>query len=116
MNPIEAAGVLEEYAARLDRAGMEQWYGEINPGAEETAALRNLADRLRESGRGTTLGREDIRLLDRHARELRGLNEPLTTDSQISESGRREAFLALGVASQFELLSTWILDSLEGRK
>jgi hypothetical protein len=114
--PIEAAAVLEDYAGRLDSAAAATWRGQLNPAAEDTASLRDLARRLRDTSQpAAAFHREDIQLLTRLARQLRSLNEPLRMDLALSATSRQDVALALALAGRLEVLSQWIEAGMEGK-
>ena len=107
MTPTLAADFLEEYAARLDRGGQELWHGEMTPARKDIAAFRGLAAQIRQMARGVRFHAEHIVLLERHADQLRRINEPLMR-REVAEATRREAIHAVGSATQLERVSTWI--------
>jgi len=107
MTPTLAAVFLEEYAARLDRGGQELWHGATSPARRDAAAFRELAAQVRHMARGVRFHSRNIVLLERHAAQLRRINEPLMR-RDVAEATRREAILAVGSAAQLEQISTWI--------
>ena len=107
MTPTQAAVFLEEYAARLDRGGHELWHGASTPARKDTAAFRELAAQIRQMARGVRFHAENIVLLERHAAQLRRINEPLMR-RDVAEATRQEAILAVGSAVQLEHISSWI--------
>jgi len=107
MTPTLAAVFLEEYAARLDRGGQELWHGELSPARRDTVAFRELAAQIRHMARGVRFHSRNIALLERHAAQLRRINEPLMR-RDVAEALRQAAIFAVGVAAQLEQVSTWI--------
>lgn len=107
MTPTLAVVFLEEYAARLDRGGHELWHGEMTPSRKDVVAFRELAAQIREMARGVRFQSENIVLLERHAAQLRRINEPLMR-REVAEATRQEAIHAVGSAAQLEKISTWI--------
>ena len=107
MNPTQAGVFLEEYAARLDRDGHELWHGELKPVRKDTVAFRRLAAQVRHMARGAKFHSKNIVLLERHAAQLRRINEPLMR-RDVAEATRKQAILAVGIAARLELISTWI--------
>ena len=107
IKPGEAVDILEDYATRLDRGGQQLWHGEWNSGREDAAAFRELAARFRQMLQGAKFHSGNIVLLERHAAQLRRINEPLQR-RDIAEATRREAILAVGIAARLEFISTWI--------
>lgn len=116
IDPNAAAQTLVELAAGYDQAALETWKGELNPGEKVTAALRDLASRLREGGRSaTTIGREDANFLASQAARIRSQNEPLLSDDQVSPEWKANARAGIAIATQLEELAEWIRAGLEGR-
>lgn len=107
MTPTQAAVFLEEYAARLDRGGQELWHGEASPARKDAVAFRELAAQIRQMTRGVRFHSRNIALLERHAAQLRRINEPLMR-RDVVETTRQEAIFAVGSAAQLEQISTWI--------
>ena len=107
MTPTQAAVFLEDYAGRLDRGGQELWHGETTPARRDSVAFRELAAQIRHMERGAKFHSRNIALLERHAAQLRRINEPLMR-REVAEATRREAILAVGSAAQLEHISTWI--------
>lgn len=70
-------------------------------------AFRELAAQIRQMARGARFQPESIVLLERHAAQLRRINEPLMR-REIAEATRQQAILAVGSAVQLEQISTWI--------
>jgi len=70
-------------------------------------AFRELAAQIRHMERGVKFHPRNIALLERHAAQLRRINEPLMR-RDIPEATRQEAILAVGSAAQLEQISTWI--------
>ena len=107
MTPTLAADFLEEYAARLDRGAQELWHGASTAGRKDPAAFRELAAQIRHMARGARFHPGNIVLLERHAAQLRRINEPLMR-REVAEPTRQEAIRAVGSAAQLEQISTWI--------
>ena len=107
MTPTLATVFLEEYAARLEQGGLELWHGESPPVPRDAAAFRELAAQIRQMARGVRFHPRNIALLERHAAQLRRINEPLMR-RDVAEATRQEAIRAVGSASQLEQISTWI--------
>jgi hypothetical protein len=107
MTPTQAAVFLEEYAARLDRGGHELWHGALIPARKETVAFQELAAQIRHMTGGARFHSRNIALLERHAAQLRRINEPLMR-REVAEATRQEAILAVGSAVRLEQISTWI--------
>jgi hypothetical protein len=107
MTPTLAAVFLEEYAARLDRGGQELWHGESTPAPKDAVAFGELAAQIRQMARGVRFHPRNIVLLERHAAQLRRINEPLMR-RDVAEATRQDAILAVGFAAQLEHISSWI--------
>lgn len=107
MTPTQAAVFLEEYAARLDRGGHELWHGASISARKDIVAFHELAAQIRHMTRGARFHSRNIGLLERHAAQLRRINEPLMR-REIAEATRQEAIRAVGSAGQLEQISTWI--------
>lgn len=109
INPEAMAKVLDGLADNFDRAALEQWKGLLNPGADQSAALRELAGRLRSSRESAALlHRTDITFLLTQARALRRVNEPRAANEHLSTDSRANATAGLEVADQLERLAEWI--------
>ena len=107
MTPTLAAVFLEEYAARLARGGQELWHGEPPPARRDAVAFLELAAQIRRMERGARFHPRNIALLERHAAQLRRINEPLMR-RDVAQATRQDAILAVGFAAQLEHISTWI--------
>ena len=107
IKPTEAAELLEEYATRLERGGHELWHGESRATRRDATAFREIGAQFRRMLQVARFRPSYIGLLERHAAELRRINEPLQR-RDVAEATRREAILAVGIAGQLELISTWI--------
>jgi hypothetical protein len=107
MTPTQAAVFLEEYAARLARGGQELWHGELTAARRDTVAFRELSAQIRHMARGVRFHSRNIALLERHAAQLRRINEPLMR-RDVAEATRQDAILAVGFAAQLEHISSWI--------
>jgi hypothetical protein len=107
VTPTLAGVFLEEYAARLERGGHELWHGEAISARKDAVAFRALATQIRQMERGARFHSRNIVLLERHAAQLRRINEPLMR-REVAEPTRQEAILAVGSAAQLEQISSWI--------
>ena len=114
IDPREAAATLEELAARYDVAAAQEWKGLLNPAVDATAALRDLAGRLREKGRSTTT-HADAQFLDLQAAGIRSHNADLLTDDQVSVEWKASAQAGVALATRLEELGAWIRAGLQGR-